>query len=403
MDPIQLIIALILGTVGGTITGLVPGLHANTLIALAALAPWNPFFAYVLVSIAVVHTFVTILPNLYLAVPDEDTGLAVLPGHQMLQDGKSRLAVRISVDASLLAILVVVMLAFPLKWILLEPIRLLDFADRWGAWLLLLIALWLITREATARKQLWAVAIWLTAGGMGLVSGAHMGPLGFSQSPLLALLGGMFGMAGLLWSLQGNRGDVWQDRELVLPPSRPLLLGTYTGIFASCITALLPGVTAAVATSFSHQRDAPRAIATLSAVNTAHATLVLLILFATIRSRSALAMHVAPLATRWESLVPTNLLWMLALILLSGCAAWFVTLALDRPMHRNIHRIPAKRMSLAAAGILIAIVATLGGWVSLLLLAAATCLGWCALAAGIRRVHLIGVLVIPVLYAQWGS
>ena len=88
------ITALALGIIIGTLTGLFPGIHINLVIVfLSTLLSYNlgiPILSLIIfiVSLSVTHTFLDFIPGIFLGCPDEDTALSVLPGHQMLKEGK---------------------------------------------------------------------------------------------------------------------------------------------------------------------------------------------------------------------------------------------------------------------------------------------------------------------------
>jgi len=90
-----LILSILIGFALGLITGIIPGIHTNNFaLILLALAPAiadlgfaNIHIAAMILANSITHTFLNIIPSVYLGAPDADTALAVLPGHAMLLDG----------------------------------------------------------------------------------------------------------------------------------------------------------------------------------------------------------------------------------------------------------------------------------------------------------------------------
>ena len=122
--PLVIIIATasILGALVGCLTGLVPGLHSNNaasfigsrpglllmVAGLGMLTTDDPGWALVassaVVACAVAHTIANIVPSIYLAIPEGDTALSVLPGHRMVMAGRGEEALRVSVTSSIASV-----------------------------------------------------------------------------------------------------------------------------------------------------------------------------------------------------------------------------------------------------------------------------------------------------------
>lgn len=128
---IELIIALILGITAGTLTGLIPGVHINLvslllLISSPALLVYFPTLALVvfIVSMSVTHTLIDFIPSIFLGCPNEDTSLAVLPGHKFLQQGRGYEAVVLALIGGITGIIII--LAITPLFIILLPFFISD-------------------------------------------------------------------------------------------------------------------------------------------------------------------------------------------------------------------------------------------------------------------------------------
>jgi putative membrane protein len=105
----------------GVISGLIPGLHSNNfallLVTISPLLIENGIPAiYIICMIlanCITHTFHDIIPSIYLGVPNSDMVLAVLPGHQLLLDGRGPEAIRLSALGSAGSVIVSIILLLP--------------------------------------------------------------------------------------------------------------------------------------------------------------------------------------------------------------------------------------------------------------------------------------------------
>lgn len=387
--------ALILaGLAVGLLTGLLPGLHVNLLAALALLLPVGPDVALALVAVGVTHTFVSILPTTYLGMPSDD--LSVLPAHRLRMEGSAREAVRISLHTSMLAVLAVCVVALPYR-VVLGHDAVLPFLEAIAPWVLLAVPTWLVVRDASPPRALacaclaaglgWLALDWPVAG---LVPGA--------ATPLLPLLSGLFGVPTLLWAMRGGIAA-----PASLDPPRHVPRGTHRaggrGVLAAAFTAVLPGLTAAVATSLALPRRDPRhVLATLSAVNTAHLCLAMVVLWITGRTRSGLAIawtdHRSVLP--WTLTPPPDLIAVLATMLVAGAVAVFATPWIEPAYERSLLRLRPGAPEAVALLLVTGLVAVTTGWLGLLLFATATSIGSVPLALGVRRVHLAACLSVPI-------
>src|SRR3989304_1437469 len=96
----ELFIALLCGVIAGTFTGLFPGIHINLIAALllSSLSALSKYFSPLqliifIVAMSITHTFIDFIPSIFLGAPEEDTFLSILPGHQLLREGKGYEAV----------------------------------------------------------------------------------------------------------------------------------------------------------------------------------------------------------------------------------------------------------------------------------------------------------------------
>lgn len=416
MDALTWGLALAAGVAAGTATGLLPGLHTNTLAALLlALAPGaGEWGAHALLAAVATHAFVTALPATYVGVPGDDATLSVLPAHRLLQEGRGPEAVRIAADATLVATMGAVLVLLPYKWILKEPGRALEAMDAAVPWILASVLALLVFQERRKglRGMAAATLCLLAAGVLGWLTGnlrvSALVPL--PATPLLPLLSGLFGAAGLVHSATLAPGVPPQEQTQARLP-----LGIRLGIASACArgvaaagwTAALPGLTSAVGASVALAgtgRTDPRiALACMNAVGAAHQVFALAVLWLTLRSRTGTAIALQDLSTiEWWTVgrPPVGFVAALATLVAASALAHVVTIGVDRLAAQRLLRTDARRLSLYALAFLVLLVVVLSGPMGLLVLGAATTVGLLPLALGVRRVHLTAALIVPILLAR---
>ncbi len=393
MDAVGAVMA---GIVVGTLTGLVPGLHVNLLAALALTVPdLPPEAALGILAVGTVHTFVAILPSTYLGAPAD--GLSVLPAHRLLREGAAPEAVRLSLAASLVAALGAVAMLWPYQRILRHA-AVLPFIEAAAPAILCAVPMWLALRD---RNPLAAGATAALAALLGHLAWDHPVAGRLPGSALLPLLSGLFGVPALVWAMRARQSHPTPE----VPPrhlDRGLLGGCLRGLAAAGWTAVLPGLTAAVASAMALPagRSPRQALVSLSAVNTAHLMLTMGVLWITGRTRSGLAIAWQSLhpVRPWVGAPPPDLLAAAATMLVAGTAAVLATAALDGPYRRAVASVRPGVAEAVALVIVVALCWATTGWPGLVLLAVASLVGAVPLWAGTRRIHLAAALSIPIAF-----
>ena len=194
---IEIFTATLLGIGAGIVTGLMPGIHVN--LVSATLLSTSAFFlgftdvttlAVFIISMAVIHTFLDVIPSIYLGAPEADTVMGVLPGHRMLLQGRGYEAIKLTVIGSF-GSLIAVLLATPLLLVVMRAAQ--PVLEPWIGWILLAVVVVMTLRE---KKRLLAAFLFLLSGALGIV----VLNLGVTQ-PLFPLLSGLFGLSTMLISL----------------------------------------------------------------------------------------------------------------------------------------------------------------------------------------------------------
>ncbi len=395
---LYLILALILGILAGTITGLIPGIHIN-LIAIMLLGFSAAFLNFVspltiiifITAMAITHTFVDFIPSIFLGAPDEDSVLSVLPGHKLLLKGRAYYAIIFTLYGSLTALLII--LLFTPIFIYLLPIA-YKYILRIMPIILILASGYLISLEKN--KKLWALILFLLAGFLGMAS------LNLNlKEPLLPLLTGLFGASNLIISIKQKikipKQKIAKLKKIKLR-KKSLAKTSLASIIASPFTAFLPGLGASQAAVIGSQvtgdLDQREFLFLLGAINTIVMGLSFIGLYSIQKARTGAAVAISKLI---PELTLTNLFYIIGTILIAGIISFFITILIAKLTAKHIHKFNYSKLSIIILTILVIITIYFTGILGLLIFIISAALGISAILLGIRRMHLMGALLIPTI------
>lgn len=430
-------VLVLLGLGTGLLTGLSPGLHVNNVAALvlATRASWTGFLVFVLpgippdapevgfllaifvTSTAVSHAVFDFVPSVFFGVPSEDTALAVLPGHRLLLDGDGARAVALAARGAILGTALAAILLLPLRWILAEPFRLAETFRPWTGFFLLALLVALLAAEARfsrSRLRRITLAAWVQvlAGLLGVV--VLRGPPAFEPGVVLfPLFSGLFGLPTLILSLRTNPGSIPFQRTEPLPPvtrteAVQALRGALAGASVSWLPGLSGGAAATLAAVGSRRKMSPSAfMVVLGAVSTSTCVLSISVLFILGKARSGAAAAVRdllPSVDDWTSPfgIPPVLLGILAASVLAGTLAAPLASAVVRGLAPRWSSVDPRKLSAVTIGVLTVLLAVVAGPLGLGIAGLAALVGLVPVLAGVRRVHLMAALLVPVLLTYLG-
>lgn len=445
MDPFVLPLVLlfaILGSALGLGTGLVPGLHVNN-VALALLAVEPAILlalgslggeaqavillAVLLAAASIAHGFAALLPSVFLGAPDEERALTVLPGHRLLAAGRGMEAVLLGARGALLAVFLALPLLLPFRLLLGDPVDAYGKLRPFVPLLLLLLIAVLLATEGRGRRalhrRLLAVGFLALSGALGwivlrpgfLESAWRPFAMPGSSVVLFPLFTGLFGLPTLLLS--------WNHRGRLPPqdlgPADPLpdwrhARGLMAGTVAGATVSWFPGLGGASATVVAQllgggepREGDPESdrefLFAAGAANAATGVFTFATLFTVFRARSGVASAVDAIVgpAPWDpvSNVPPVFVAILLALAVSALIAHTATKRLARPFARFATRTRYARLVRAVAIALAVTVFALAGPLGVLVLVAATSIGLGPPLLGVRRVHLMGCLLVPILVA----
>ncbi len=391
---IQEIIAVLIGIIGGIFSGLTPGIHTNLLVTLLfSISPFlltftSPLIISVLiVSMAITHTFLNVLPAVYLGAPDsEGNSLAVLPGHRMLLQGKGYEAVTLTVLGSFLAIILGIMLT-PLLLKFLPALY--SSIKNYIGYLLLTISIYMIFRE---RKKFWSFFIFMLAGIFGMsVLNLNL------KEPLFPLLSSLFGVAGLLISLKDN---VKIPQQLITKTDIPKMevakamsSAGIVGTFVSLMPGLGPAQAAIIGSQIIRLSDKGFLVLVGSLE-----TLGMITSFIAITSiQKARNGAVVVISRLMETITQKDLFLFLAAAFITGLIAIFLSLNLAKIFSKLITKINYQKLCISIIILIIGMCFWLSSFLGLFVLVIGSFIGMLPSLVGIGKNHLMGCLLLPVI------
>jgi len=413
---LALILALIIGIIFGCITGLIPGIHINLIavillgISASLLNIVSPLSLIVFITaMAITHTFIDYIPSIFLGAPDEDSFLSILPGHQFLLKGQAFHAIVLTLKGSLSAL--VIILIFTPVFIYLLPI-IYPYILRIMPIILILISAYLILQEGGLKKKdftknknkkIWALIIFLLAGFLGIAS------LNLNiKEPLLPLLTGLFGASNLIVSLKQKtkipKQRITKIKKIKLR-KKSFIKASIASIIAAPFTAFLPGLGAGQAALIGKEvldiKNQREFLFLLGAINTIVMGLSFITLYTVQKTRTGAAIAVEKIL---PNLSLSDLFYLIATIIIAGIISFFLAVYISKFTAKNIHKIPYSKLSIIVLIILTAIVFLfsdlfnpLGGFTGLLIFIISASLGIFTILTGIKRIHLMGCLLVPTI------
>jgi len=441
LDLFLIILFCILGVITGIATGLLPGLHVNNIALIllslsgAVIGSFSFLFKYgiseqfilvlicvYIISTSISHTFHDVIPSTFLGAPDEDTALSVLPAHSLLMEGKGYEAVALSALGSYGAIVFCFLLLFPIRFIIGEPLFFYETLREIMFWVLVAISILMIGTEKarvdifgikgvfpSVMGMVFAVFVFFLSGVFGMIifDVPVDSPIGLSSPVLFPALAGLFGTPTLLTSLMTKPvipEQIIEEPVLDKKTKRSSSLSVMTGSLGGILVSIIPGITSATGTILAMnargESDKRQTIVTLSAVNTACAFFVVVVLFIILRSRSGATLAAKELmsVSEWTAIfIPTYLSYLLIALLLGGTLSYFLTLKVGKIFAKYFANVPyAPVVKLTIMGI-VALVFLFTGLMGILILIVATCIGLLPVEWGVRRSHCMGILLIPII------
>ena len=402
VDPglaVQAALWTLAGAALGSVSGLIPGLHANNFaLVLAGIAPAVPgpplFVGVAMLSAGVVHTFMNAVPAMALGVPDAEMAVTALPGHRMVLAGRGHEAIRLSALGSVLAVLVAVPLAVPIT---LGVTAVYPTLREHLPFVLAAVAAGLVAAERGWRGRLGALVSFGLAAALGwaTLDLSPEAPLdgGGMLAPLFA---GLFGAPVLIDAIRGGGVPAQEDAGIRL--SRPLLGATaIAGAVAGAVVGYIPGISAAIAAVAvlvavpGGSGDRGYIVAT-SGVDTANTIFALFALAAIGQPRTGVMVAFE------NAGAPLSLPVLVCGVVLAGLIGFVLVIVVGDRYLAVVGRTDYWKISVAVLGLLFVLAFLLTGPVGVGVFVLAAAVGMVPVRCRVRRVHLMGVLIGPLIF-----
>lgn len=274
-----------------------------------------------------------------------------------------------------------------------------------------------IVRPDRFRGRLMAASVMCLSGLLGLTAMNARPPLadlftGMGQSPLFPLLSGLFAFPALLSSL--SSGPIPPQEGA---PSAPLGAGpAFRGVLAGFLSGWLPGITstigATIGSTLSPRPKDPEQgtreyIVMLSAVGTSAVVFSVLALAVEGKGRTGAMLVLAQILGddgigSLAAFPGAPLSYLLMAMLVATALGYLLTLRTGAYLARRAAGRDLRHINILVLSSLMALVALFNGLPGLLLLGVATLVGLLPPCLGVRRVHLTGCLLLPLILFYFG-
>lgn len=388
---IELILFTLLGVGVGTATGLIPGVHPNTILAIilssAFIFSSFPVYSIIafIVSVAVANSFTEFIQTILLGVPEAGTELSVLPGHQMVLEGRAYEALFSTVVGGIGVVLLTI-LAFPVLLTLLP--FLYNSINSYIHYILIFVVLWMIISEKN-RGIVFAASIFLISGLFGMLSLNS-----FASISIFPALTGMFGVSGIILSLSQKTKIPKQDEHNEVHLNHK---GIFTGWLAGLLVGILPGIgssQAGVVASNVFKSDKKDFLVAEGSINTSNLLFTFIAFFTLEKTRSGAAAAISQILA-----TPTlyDLLTIMSVAVIATFIAAILTIKLGKIIIGKLEKINYKKINISVIVFLVFLVLVFSGLVGLLILVIGTFLGLLSNLLKIKRSNMMGFFLLPTI------
>ena len=385
----EILLAMAIGIFLGVISGVTPGIHINSicLLLLAFAHSFLSFFsslslAVILLSMAITHTFLDVIPSTFLGIPD-DTSLSIFPAQKMVLEGRAIDAVALSTIGAFFGLLLS-LLCVPFFLFLLPNVY--SFVEPILGFILLGICILLLF---LAQNTYWALFLFLLSGCFGLIT--LQLPMDQTLFPLLT---GLFGIPLLLFAVLRDVKIPLQKKTRFSAQLSvfPILCGVFLGWIASFMPGLGTSQVASIGT-LSFRFKEKEYLLLLGALSTVNMVLSLLSLYVLDKARNGAIVALSQFIT----LSPFSFLLLLCVSLIAGSVAVFFPFLFFPLFLRLFSRVSYRRICLCVFLFILSLVLFLSGFWGLFILFVGCMIGLIAETKNIPKSFMMGCLLIPTI------
>lgn len=401
IDLILIFSIIILGILCGILTGLLPGLHPNLIASLIlsySLYLLNLFevklIIIFIISMSITNAFINFIPSIIFGIPDENTTISVLPGTQMVLEGKGYEAIFLSSVGSFFGVIFAI-LVIPILFLFLKSTY--ESVQKFIPYLLIFVIIFLILMEENLTKKFWALIIVLFSSGLGMLLLNSQ----IFENNLMVIFTGLFGLSGLIYSLYEKQNKMpKQNFDFNFKFDLNIFKAVFIGGISSTICSVSPGIGNAQSSSLSSiffkDIKSKLYIIVTSSINTIDFVISIVAFYLIERARNGSVYTISQIT---KTITFNDLIIYILLILVISIVAFFITLYIGKLILKSIEKVNLKLMNVYLIIILTILVYVMAGIYSLLALVCCSFLGLLCISLEIRRVHLMAVLVVPVIFS----
>ena len=395
----EIITAVICGVCAGIITGLIPGIHIN-LVSLILLSLSGYFLGFTspivlacfIIAMSITHTFLDSIPSIFLGAPDADTALAVLPGHQLLLEGRGYEAVKLTVIGSLCCLILVIAI---IPFLIPVVPAIYKYIEPFMAYILIAVSVYMVSKEGNWLQRFWGLFVFLSSGILGLI----VLTLPNVKQPLFPMLSGLFGISTLLYSLSQKvtipNQKITEDIKI---PRKNTIKALSAATFSGSLTGIFPGLGAAQAAILSMNIVGNIGnyafLILIGGINTVNFAFSLVTLYTLQKARNGAVVAVMEIV---KSIDINGLITFLAVALIAGGLATFLVLLFTRIFSRIITKVNYRMLCFVIISFITVLTFYFSSWIGLLILIVSTAIGLIAPITGVKRSNAMGSLLLPVI------
>jgi putative membrane protein len=374
------------------LAGFIPGFNSNNLSMLLityGLISSEYYLAVAAVAIEISYSFFEFLSPMMFGIGSEATALAIDSVYGGFTEESFKHGMNIVVSGGLIGILISLPLLFfaekiyPVVYSSLKPIV---------GWLLLFLCVYMIWIERGCKKKIFAATVFCLSGLLGLfIKDSGLIP---SEYLLLPVFIGLYGFNSLV-SKRHEKVDLIQDVTW-MRKIRTTAIAFIVSVFASLISGMKRGQTSALALQIGDISKREEVLFILPMISLAFATLSIFVLSSTGRIRSTLAYDIQEVMGELHF---SQTVLFAASVALSACLSACILVFLAKPIGRLLSKINGKYLKIFGFCIGAWLIVNFTGIYGVMLAFTATCIGVLSSRLSIRSTHLMGVLLLPSIFA----
>ncbi len=372
---------------------MIPGIHINLigaiLVSLSASKLYfiNPIYlATFISSLAITHTFLDFIPSIFLGCPDTGTELSILPGHELLKQGRGYDAVMKTAYGGLYAVIALFILFIPFSFFLKAVY---GFLQKIIPFLLIGVCILMVLTE---KKKFSGALVLILTGILGyIVLGLDL------KEPLLPMLSGLFGSSMIILSIQQNTKIPKQIRIFEKLSPKKILKPLFGAIVSSPLCGFLPGLGSGQAAVIGNQiikLNQKDFLILLGAVNTLVMGLSFVCLYSISRTRTGAAVAIQEILTNFNIKMLSLIIFVCLIV---GIICFILTKYLSLKFIEIFEKINYKNLSIGILIFLSILVLVISGLMGFVIFTLSTFTGIYCIKLNVKRTQMMGCLLIPTI------